>query len=124
MTSSMRHFLRLRKLPPALLFCSILFLQTPVTGEDRPPEPVDFTLILRGYPTPIWVSSQDFAGVRRAVNSFRADLGKVAGRTPGLFTDSLPANLGVVVVGTIGKSPLIDQLIAQNKLDVSNVRNR
>ncbi len=57
------------------------------------------------------VSSADFPGVIRAFNDLQQDIFRVTGRKPDLVPDNLTAARNVVIVGTIGKSPLIDDLV-------------
>ena len=62
----------------------------------------------------ILVDANDWAGVIRAAKGLGDDVGKVAGSI----------EKGSVVVGTIGKSKLIDSLIADKKNDVSKVKGQ
>lgn len=73
---------------------------------------------------PLVVSKDDHAGVIRVVDDLRADLKKVTGVEPALGHDDIPAGADPVIVGTIGKSPLIDRIIARGKLDVRGVRGK
>ena len=68
------------------------------------------------------VSADDWAGVRRAAGDLQADVARVTGRKPLLLADPATAGPTAILVGTIGKSPLIDGLIASGKLDVTAVR--
>lgn len=71
----------------------------------------------------IVVSSEDWKGVTRAANDLVSDIYKVTGQQPDLST-SRSENQGAIIIGTIGKSPIIDDLIAQDKLDVSEVKDQ
>ena len=82
------------------------------------------TLSSRGNSTPLIVSSMDFAGVRRAAGDLRADVERVTGVAPTLVSDTLPRSREVVLIGTLGRSPLIDSLVAERKLDVRQVAGR
>ena len=68
---------------------------------------------------PVVVSRDDHPGVVRVAGDLRDDIERVTGVRPG---DALARE--VVLVGTIGRSPLIDGLIASGKLDVTGVRGR
>jgi hypothetical protein len=72
------------------------------------------------------VSAEDFPGVLRAVDDLRSDLASVTGVRPARTVlgagAALPAGRELVVVGTIGRSPLVDQLVSAGKLDVTGVR--
>lgn len=83
-----------------------------------------FALAVDGRPVPLYVSAGEEPGVLRAANDLKADLGRVTRNEPVLATDALPQAQQVVVIGTIGKSPVIDRLIREGKLDVSDVAGR
>src|SRR5579862_1489363 len=68
----------------------------------------------------IVVDRADFPGVWRAAASFKGDFEKVTGHATAL--SDKPSGASVVFAGTIGKSAIIDRLIAEKKIDVSNVK--
>jgi hypothetical protein len=80
-----------------------------------------FTLSASNKTAPLFISSKDWPGVIRAVNDLRTDIGKVSSVNPELITDNLPRTNEIVIAGTIGKNPLIDELITKKKLDVTGV---
>src|ERR1017187_9852099 len=75
-------------------------------------------------PAAVLVSSNDWPGVVRAANDLSADVNRVTGRTPGIFNDAHSAGKNAVIIGTIGKSDIIDRLIREKKIDVSEISNR
>lgn len=79
--------------------------------------------------SPILVHPQDWPGVVRVAHDLQADVERVTGIKPELHRAStVPPNGGrlrtAVIVGTVGRSPLIDDLVGRGKLDVSPVRGR
>ncbi|MDP2037552.1 MAG: glycosyl hydrolase 115 family protein, partial [Ignavibacteria bacterium] len=82
-----------------------------------------FTLAAKGNVASLVFSKKDFAGVLRVGNHLQTDIGNVAGVQPNLLFDSVQAS-EVVIVGTIGKNPLIDKLISTKKLDVKEVSGK
>ncbi|CAG8953042.1 hypothetical protein HYFRA_00003236 [Hymenoscyphus fraxineus] len=76
------------------------------------------------------LSTGDFKGVQRAGADLAADFGRVTGKpltiktTELVTSDTSPTSGPAIILGTIGKSKLIDSLIAAGKLDVSNVRGK
>ncbi|NMO55659.1 glycosyl hydrolase [Actinoplanes sp. TBRC 11911] len=84
----------------------------------------NFPLVERGKAAPIVVSAADYAGVIRVVDDLQADVKKVSGAQTSVTHDTLPNGRDPVIVGTIGKSPLIDRIVARGKLDVSGVRGK
>jgi len=88
------------------------------------PGPGRFPLVRKGKAAPLVVSGGDYPGVIRVVNDLQADIAAVTGARPAVSVDRVPAGDAVVLVGTIGKSPLIDQLVSAGKLDVSGIAGR
>ncbi|WP_415907883.1 glycosyl hydrolase 115 family protein [Oleiharenicola sp. Vm1] len=86
-------------------------------------EPGGLTLATDGKVAPLFVAADDWPGVRRAAGDLRADLERVTGHAPALSTGT-PAGTEVVLIGTVGKSALIDGLVARGKLDASAIRGR
>ncbi|MBC6610012.1 glycosyl hydrolase 115 family protein [Hymenobacter sp. BT507] len=83
-----------------------------------------FALEAGGKAAPLFASAQDWPGVLRAAKDLQADINRVTSVTPALTTDKAPKGKEVVLIGTIGKSPLIDQLVRDKKLDVSAVSGK
>jgi hypothetical protein len=107
--------------PPAYIDIT----QAGAVTEHQPPEIApDFTLSSGGRSAPIAVSAEDFPGVLRAVRDLRADVGRVTSAQPRLVTDSLPAAAQLIIIGTLGKSALIDRLVRERKLDVADLTGR
>lgn len=82
-----------------------------------------FTIVDSQITTSIIVSESDWKGVIRAAQDLQRDIEKVTGRKPGYKTDVKNVKSSIII-GTIGKSPIIDRLIAQNKLDVSEIKDQ
>ena len=71
---------------------------------------------------PLFVSPADWPGVIRAVDDLSVDIKRVTDIQPSVLKN--PArlhNTDAILIGTIGKSPIIDDLIRRHKLDVSGV---
>ncbi|MBX7554307.1 glycosyl hydrolase 115 family protein [Streptomyces sp. NPDC004232] len=83
-------------------------------------------LVAGGHALPIVVCAADHPGVLRAVGDLRSDLESVTGVRPALTVlapgAALPRARECVVIGTIGRSPLVDRLVGAGKLDVTGVR--
>jgi hypothetical protein len=82
-----------------------------------------FALANGGQPVPLFVSAEDFPGVVRAVNDLRADLERVTGNAPTVTTTGAP-NGRLVIVGTLGKSPIVDRLVREKKLDARDIAGK
>ncbi|PJJ58719.1 glycosyl hydrolase 115 family protein [Hymenobacter chitinivorans] len=83
-----------------------------------------FPLAAGGKTAALYASQADWPGVLRAAKDLQADINRVTKLTPTLTTDKAPTGKEVVLIGTIGKSPLIDGLVKSKKLDVSSVAGR
>ena len=84
-------------------------------------EPGCLALADSGRCTPWLISSTDWPGVHRVAENVRRDLLKVSGAMPPLCVDSLSGSGECVIIGTLGKSLLLDRLIAAKKLDLTGV---
>jgi hypothetical protein len=84
----------------------------------------EFILASAGRSVPLVASAQDYPGVIRALGDLRADVGRVTGTEPSLSTDARLAARQIVLVGTLGKSPLIDRLVSEGKLSADGVAGR
>lgn len=86
------------------------------------PEPGSLPLVSAGRAVPIVVSEDDHPGVVRAAGDLRTDTERVTGVAPELCLNRAPGGADeVVLVGTIGVSPLIDALVDAGRLDVSGI---
>ncbi|MFF3336822.1 glycosyl hydrolase 115 family protein [Streptomyces sp. NPDC002888] len=90
-------------------------------AEDGRP---DFPLVAGGAAVEVYVDARDDPAVVRAAGDLQADVERVTGVRPAL-RHTLPARAArLVLVGTLGASPVIDRLVAQGRLDVSRVKGR
>lgn len=71
----------------------------------------------------ICVSPEDWEGVIRASGDLVNDIQMVSETKPQFVKSNTPYNKSILI-GTIGKSPLIDQLVSENKLDISDVKGK
>ena len=70
------------------------------------------------------IDTNEFPGVLRAAKNLQTDIEKVSGKKPTLSNAIGDSNNPLVIVGTLGKSKIIDQLIAANKIDVRKIRDQ
>lgn len=98
-------------------------------ARDQPPflQPAPsrgaLRLVSEGRAAPILVDQQDHPGVRRAAGDLQEDVFRVTSVRPTIASDET-AMPDVVIVGTIGRSPAIDRLVASRRLDVTEIRGR
>ena len=91
---------------------------------ETAPTPGGFTLAQNGSVANLYVDSKDDWGVIHAAHELQADMQRVTGRKPALLQDPKSLRQDLVLIGTIGKSRLIDQLIRNHAIDVSSIRGR
>ncbi|WP_461017223.1 glycosyl hydrolase 115 family protein [Streptomyces daliensis] len=93
------------------------------------PGPGRFPLTADGEAPPLLVHEDDHSGVVRVAGDLRDDLERVTGVRPRVRELTGPGPRAadaetVVLIGTLGRSPLIDALADQGRIDVSEVEGR
>ncbi|NJO69852.1 MAG: hypothetical protein HC830_11735 [Bacteroidetes bacterium] len=83
-----------------------------------------FKLSASGNSTTLCVNADDYPGVIRALNDLKSDIGKVTHYEPNISINKIPHRKEIVIVGTLGKSPFIDQLVKSKKLDVKDIEGQ
>lgn len=81
----------------------------------------EFPLSMSGKSAPLCMSSKDYPGVELIMKYLQTDIRNVTGGVPEIFIDKIPSSKEIVVIGTVGKSSLIDELIAEKKIDVTGI---
>src|SRR5579871_1763564 len=122
---------RLRNFSTALLIIFGVLLSPSITyglGQKQYVETTDkpdnFAIVRAGRASPIYVDENDYPGVQRAVQNLQSDIDRVTGCTPALFHKNDSPGSDVIVVGTLGKSALIDRLVREGKIDVSAIKGK
>ena len=77
-----------------------------------------------GVAAAIVVDSQDYPGVLRAARDLQTDIERVTKIRPALINDPPASATDVVIVGTLGKSRLIERLVRAGKLDADSITGR
>jgi hypothetical protein len=83
-----------------------------------------FPISSSGKSVPLCVSSKDYAGVARIAEFFQADIKNVTNAESELYIDKTPTAKEIVLIGTLGKNPIIDKLMQEKKLDVSQIKGK
>ena len=83
-----------------------------------------FTISENGKSSPLLISNNDFPGVHRVAKHLQFDIVSVTNAKPEILTDNLSGNKEVIIIGTIGKNPFIDQLIQEKKLNVNEISGK
>ena len=113
----------------SLLAAAFVLAQTPSSTEreayiSSEIKAGSFALSSSGSSAPICVNSHDFPGVIRAARELAKDVERVTKAKPLLFGDTIPSSKEIVLIGTIGKNPLIDKLVSEKKINVDGVSGK
>ena len=77
-----------------------------------------------GSAASLYLDKNDHWGVMRAATDLQSDIERVSGLKPKLVTETSGTEKTAIIIGTIGKSAVIDRLIASKKLDVGAIRGK
>ncbi len=83
-----------------------------------------FSLVNAKEPTSLLIDSEDYAGVIRAYSDLQEDIYKVTGKKPELIKGETATAKSVVIAGTLGKSALIDKLVANKMIDGKELQGK
>ncbi|OHB64067.1 MAG: hypothetical protein A2168_06180 [Planctomycetes bacterium RBG_13_50_24] len=83
-----------------------------------------FCLAQKDQLATLYVDSQDHAGVVRAVKDLQADIQRVTNQASKVLHEQAGLGNNAVIIGTIGKSIIIDRLIRDGKIDVTDVAGK
>ncbi len=70
------------------------------------------------------ISEKDDPGVIRAFKDLQADIKTVTGNLPVLSINKERSHSEVIIAGTIGKSPLIDDLVKRKKIRIDDISGK
>ena len=84
----------------------------------------DFVLAQKDQLAVLYVDSNDWPGVIRAVDDLQADVNRVTGQSPEITNDENRLVKNTVIIGTIGKSRLIDRLVKEGTIDAGKITGK
>jgi hypothetical protein len=107
------------------IFSGVTVAQTvgtfPSCIVEKPANKKDFPVVsTKGIASVINYDISDFTGVIRAVHDLQNDIESVTGKRPALVTNNEVSDYEIII-GTLGKSKLIDELVSSGKLDVKDL---
>lgn len=79
-------------------------------------------IVNNGKSPNIIISDNDWQGIKRASKDLQQDIKMVTGQQVSVLTDQ--SSSAAIIIGTIGKSKLIDDLIAKGKINVAGVAGK
>lgn len=116
----------------SLCFLSFVFTFVSLAQKQQPkPGIITFSkekqvmaIVANGNAVPIVIGAGESPGVIRIAKLFQEDIFQVTSVKPELIIGELPKSESVIIAGTIGKSKLIDQLVASGKLNSSDLEGK
>ncbi len=97
-------------------------------GQDRYIEaaanPGSFCIACPGGTASLYLDGNDYSGVVRAGKDLQDDIARVTGIRPVMANDKARLGRRPVIIGTIGKSQLIDQLVRAGKINISPIAGK
>ncbi len=72
----------------------------------------------------IYVDSRDWPGVVRAAGDLQSDIARVTSLKPAVVHEADILSGDVIIIGTAGKSRIIDKLAAEGKIDIGRIRGQ
>ena len=121
----------LRRAARLLLAAGLALPPLAARAAESPPlvvagtsSPGAFRLAAGGRAAPVFVAAAEQRVVHIAAQCLADDIKRVTGAQPAVSTKAPGPGEYAVLVGTLGKSPLIDGLVARRKLNVSALRGQ
>ena len=105
-------------------------MHTEVFGIGQPKYVLDaaedgsFPLVEAGRAASVYADPGDWAGVLRVAGDLRADIARVAGVTPAMVSSPEKLSRNAVIIGTVGKSRVIDALVQSGTIDAGGIAGK
>jgi Glycosyl hydrolase family 115/Gylcosyl hydrolase family 115 C-terminal domain len=88
------------------------------------PAKSSFPIVQKNSTAKLFVDSNDFPGVLIAAGNLQKDISRVTRRTPEIVHDWKNSGINVILVGSAGKSEIIDRLVREKKIDISPIAGK
>jgi hypothetical protein len=98
----------------ALALGQELYVETTARGNN-------FVIVKQKKAAMLYVDPNDYPGVARAVQDLQADIQRVTDCTAKIAHETDNLGPDVILIGTLGKSSLIDRLVREKKIDVAAI---
>lgn len=99
-----------------VLFANKLNAQNLSVSNSPAVKQTDFSLVSNNSVAAIAISDEDYMAVKLAANFFAEDVKRVSGRLPKIINNISVPVPQIVIAGTLGKSAIIDKLVATGKI--------
>ncbi|MBN2520432.1 MAG: glycosyl hydrolase 115 family protein [Bacteroidales bacterium] len=83
-----------------------------------------FSIVSQGKATNLLISENDYPGVLRIAGIFQSDIERVTGILPEIKNKKSPDTKEVIIIGTLGKSEIIQNLIENKKLKIVDIKGK
>jgi hypothetical protein len=97
-------------------------------GQTRYVEDVSslgsFPIVEGNIAAAIFVTTNDFAGVMRAASDLQIDIHRVTGVSPTISREENKLGQHTIIIGTIGKSQMIDRLTREGKINAASIAGK
>ncbi|WP_163712974.1 glycosyl hydrolase 115 family protein [Mangrovibacterium lignilyticum] len=103
------------------IFCAICLLPQMQVYAQKAGEINSFTISEKKAASAILISEDDAKVVSIAANLFARDVENITEKHPKIINELSESADELIIAGTMGKNDIIDQLIAEKKIDVSAV---
>jgi Glycosyl hydrolase family 115/Gylcosyl hydrolase family 115 C-terminal domain len=117
----MKGKLLLTTLTANLLLLHFLSAQNFITEKNGP---AVFPIVTPSQATSIYVDENDDWLIHKAASLLQADIEMVTGKKPAIIS-TLPASVqNIIIIGTIGKSSIIEKLIKEKKINIEPIKSK
>ena len=82
-----------------------------------------FPIVANNKATPVYIDSTDFSVVQKAATMLQTDIETVTGVRPVQLSDATSSDI-VIIIGSLGKSVIIDRLVKEKKIQVDGIKNK
>src|SRR5690606_9327472 len=106
------------------LFSSVAFALGEESWLAKNAKSGNFVLVGASSKASLYIGETDWPGVKRAAKNLQTDITKVTQQELSLVATAQMLSSSAVIIGTLGKDSLIDQLVAENKIDVSEIEGK
>jgi len=110
-----------------LFLLYIVTAVAPVFGQEfitDKNETGSFGIVTGSSVASIFVDAADFALAKKAASLLQQDIEMVTGKKPAIINKLNGSEKNIIVIGTIGQSALIDQLIKEKKINASKLTGK
>ncbi|MGQ1946287.1 glycosyl hydrolase 115 family protein [Geofilum sp. OHC36d9] len=103
---------------PQLLFAQLQVSHNELKNKDY------FPIVNSKTVATIVYDTNDYSVVKKTSELFSSDIELISEKLPTIVSTDSKLKNNIIIIGTIGKNKLIDQLIAEKKLDVADIKGQ